>query len=114
MPGKVRLEAEHIHVGDRFSLTLQRTIRLPQDGRDYPLTPSFGEFPVVGAAAFSDRLPGSWHAGNAFVVPIYEREALFLAFSAAEWKPNAVQVGVGGINAVSGEGWPAPPSASPQ
>lgn len=114
MPGKVQLEAEHIHVGDRFSLTLQRTIRLPQDGREYPLTPSFGEFPVVAAAAFSDRLPKNWHAGDAFVVPIYEREALFLAFSAAEWKPNAVQVGVGGINAISGEGWPAPPSASPQ
>jgi len=114
MPGKVRLEAEHIHVGDRFSLTLQRTVRLPQDGRDYPLTPSFGEFPVVGAEAFSDRLPGSWHVRDAFVIPIYEREALFLAFSASESKPNAVQVGVGGINAVSGEGWPAPPSANPQ
>jgi hypothetical protein len=34
---------------------------------------------------------------------MYQREALWLGFSAAPWKPNAVAVAVGGINVISGE-----------
>lgn len=34
---------------------------------------------------------------------MYQREAMWIAFDGAFWKPNAVKVGVGGINAVSGK-----------
>ena len=34
---------------------------------------------------------------------MYQREALWLAFHAASWRPNAVQITAGQINAVSGE-----------
>lgn len=37
-----------------------------------------------------------------FLLPLYRREALWLGFSTAFWKPNAVKVLAGGINAVSG------------
>jgi len=33
------------------------------------------------------------------------REALWIGFSGASWKPNAVKIGVGNINAVSGKPW---------
>jgi hypothetical protein len=36
---------------------------------------------------------------------MYQREALWLGFEGANWKPNAVKVAVGTINAVSGRGW---------
>jgi hypothetical protein len=36
---------------------------------------------------------------------MYQREALWLGFDGARWKPNAIKVAVGRINAVSGEPW---------
>jgi hypothetical protein len=42
--------------------------------------------------------------GGVFI-PMYQREALWLAFEAAPWKPNAAKIGVGRINALSGEPW---------
>jgi hypothetical protein len=36
---------------------------------------------------------------------MYQREALWINFSAAWWKPNAVKVGLGRVNALSGEEW---------
>lgn len=36
---------------------------------------------------------------------MYQREALWISFHGAYWRPNAVKVGVGGINAISGRKW---------
>lgn len=36
---------------------------------------------------------------------MYQSEALWLGFDGAEWKPNAIKVAVGGVNAVSGTVW---------
>jgi len=47
-------------------------------------------------------------------VPMYQREALWLGFDAAPWKPNAVKVGIGGIDAISGETWQPDLHADPQ
>lgn len=51
---------------------------------------------------------------GAVVIPLRQGEALWLAFSAASWKPNAVQVGVGGVNAVSGGSFTESLDADPQ
>jgi hypothetical protein len=45
---------------------------------------------------------------------MYQREALWLGFSAAAWKPNAVKVAVGNINAISGARHDEPLHAEPQ
>ena len=34
---------------------------------------------------------------------MYQREALWLGFHGTGWKPNAVKVAVGGVNALTGE-----------
>ena len=78
------------------SVSLHRTLRIPEDGRTYPLPPGFGLFPVR-----LSRGEGA-DAATRLVVPMYQREALWLGFSAAPWKPNALKVICGGINAVSG------------
>jgi hypothetical protein len=36
---------------------------------------------------------------------MYQREALWLGFQGADWRPNAVKIGVGKINAISGRPW---------
>jgi hypothetical protein len=93
---EVMLDGGRLRFGERLSVSLHRTLRIPEDGRTYPLPPGFGLFPI--------RLSRSEGAGAAtrLLVPMYQREALWLGFSAAPWKPNALKVICGGINAVSG------------
>ena len=45
---------------------------------------------------------------------MHQAEALWLSFDAAPWKPSAVTVGVGRINALSGGTWPGTLDAAPQ
>ena len=100
MPDVV-IAKDEIRIGKRFSVNFQRTLRIPDDGGAYPLPPGLGRFPLR-------REPG-----GAFL-PMYQREALWLAFDGAAWKPNAVQIGIGGVNAVSGGAWDEGLSSDPQ
>ena len=98
---KVKIADGEIRIGKRFSVAFQRTLRIPDDGGAWPLPPGLGRFPLR-----------RWRGGA--VLPMYQSEALWLAFDGASWKPNAVQVGIGGINAVSGGAWDEELSADPQ
>jgi hypothetical protein len=102
---EVTLESDRLWLGARFSVSFQRTLRVPDDGRTYPLPPGLGAFPVRALADFADRVPEAWREEDGFFIPMYQREALWLGFSAAPWKPNVVKVGVGMVNALSGDPW---------
>ncbi len=85
------------HVGVR----MHRTPRIPDDNETYPLPPSLGEFPLHPVYS----LPGDrerWR-GRDFVVPIHQREAMWLSFDAPFWRPHALNIGIGGVDAISGE-----------
>ena len=110
----VELRDGRIHFGDRFSLGFQRTLRIPDDGRTYPLPPGLGPFPIHRVADYAGRVPPAWLVRGGYFLALYQREALWLAFSGASWKPNAVKVGVGEINAVTGDPWDGELHASPQ
>lgn len=97
-----------------LTVSFQRTLRVPEDGRIHRLPPTFGRFPVHPVARFARRLPGGWSGANRFFVPMYQREALWLAFDAAPGRPAAVTIGAGGINVVSGETWVPALAPSPQ
>jgi len=102
---KVRVEKNRVFFGDRFSVSFQRTLRIPDDGKVYPLPPGLGLFPVHEAQeCLGGRIPEGWDEMDLFI-PLYQREALWLGFDGAKWKPNAVKVGVGKINVVSGTAW---------
>lgn len=91
-----------------FSLevSLQRTLRIPDDGKTYPLPPGFGTFPVRKVDDYKDKVPAAWREHGGVFVPLYQREALWLSFQAGgHWRPCAVKVAAGKINAVSGEPW---------
>ena len=102
---EVRLKEGNVHFNDRFSLNLQRTLRIPDDGRQYPLPPGLGSFPVYRVRDYADRVPGHWDRENGYFIPMYQREAMWINFNAAWWKPNAVKVGVGLVNALTGKEW---------
>lgn len=102
---KVVTKNNKVGVGERFTISFQRTLRIPDDGKVYPLPPGVGEFPVFDLENFAGPIPQSWKQHGHVLIPMYQREALWLAFDAAYWKPNAVKVGIGKINAVSGDSW---------
>ncbi len=111
---KVELRDNRIFVGERFSVGFQRTLRVPDDGRVYPLPPGLGLFPVHRVDDYKARVPASWNERGGYFISLYQREAVWLGFGGVVWKPNAVKIGVGGINAISGELWNEVLSTHPQ
>src|SRR6266542_4281339 len=96
----VSVREGQVRVGDRFAVAFQRTLRIPEDGRVYPLPPGLGRLPVAPVEELGDAAPAVSEADSAVFIPLYQREALWLAFD--------------GVNAVSGEPWEARLSDAPQ
>lgn len=92
--------AGQIRLGERLAVTFHRTLRVPLDGRRYPLPAGLGTLPIVAVDDLELR-PAGFDAGDA-IVPLHVHEALWIGIHAAAWKPNVLKVAVGGINAVSG------------
>lgn len=99
----VTIETQRIRIGQHFSVSFQRTLRIPDDSRTYPLPPGLGVFPLFRVAEYVDRVPSLWREQGGAFIPMYQREALWLGFDAAPWKPTAVKIAVGHINVISGE-----------
>ena len=93
---------ERIQIGKHFCVSFQRTLRIPDDGQQYPLPPGLGEFPIYRSSDYADRLPDGWRGDNSVFIPMYQREALWMSFEGAYWRPSAVTIGVGRINAITG------------
>jgi len=101
----VKLEYDIVQIGD-LRVTFHRTLRIPDDGRRYPLPPSLGSFPVCRVEDYADRVPATWLEHGGVFLPMYQREAMWLSFdSDRSWRPQALKVAVGMVNAVSGEPW---------
>src|SRR5215212_11904918 len=110
----VTVEADRVRFGERFAVSFHRTLRVPDDGQSYPLPPGLGRLPIHRVADFPSADPGLSPDGDGVFVPLYQREALWIGFDAAAWKPNAVKIGVGGVNAVTGTAWDDRLRANPQ
>lgn len=94
-------------VGDQLVLgpvtvEFARTLRIPETGL-HPLPPGLGSFPLRRVQDYPDRVPAEWLAHGGVMLPVYQREAMWLLFRSPE--PAALQVGVGKVCAVSGGGW---------
>ncbi|MFO0910835.1 MAG: serine protease [Isosphaeraceae bacterium] len=111
---EVRVRDDGIAIGRHFRIALQRTLRIPDDGRTYPLPPGLGRLPVCPGTSLGSSAPRAWRRENVAVVPMYQREALWLAFEAHPKHPCAVQVGVGRVDAVSGGPWSESLRETPQ
>ena len=99
----------------RFSIDFQRTLRIPDDNRDYPLPPGFGRFPLRHVEDYA-ALPADTRRRGGVILPMWQAEALWLNFSGGRGSdlPVAVKVAAGKINAVTGETWTAPLNRNPQ
>ena len=105
----ITLKDDRLYFGaDGFAVSFQRTLRIPDDGKTYPLPPGLGAFPVRRVADYAAGGPAAWNQPDSVFIPLYPYEALWVRFHSRGWKPNAVKVGVGSlnaVNAVSGGAW---------
>ncbi|MGD2154185.1 MAG: hypothetical protein PVG79_13015 [Gemmatimonadales bacterium] len=97
-----------VHPDAVLRIAFQRTFRIPDDGKNYPLPPGFGNFPLRHIDDFAERIPEGWLERGGVTFPMYQSEALWLLFS--DWSlrseyPFAVKVAAGKINAVTGKPW---------
>jgi len=85
-----------------LSVLFMRTLRIPDNGKTYPLPPGLGTYPVRRVQDYPDTVPPEWLTHGGVFLPMYPREAMWLAFSGG---PAALKVGVGKVCAISGEPW---------
>ncbi|KAG2386326.1 hypothetical protein C9374_002772 [Naegleria lovaniensis] len=93
-------------IDDNIGVTFHRTLRIPDDGKIYPLPPSLGSFPVKRVDDYLDRVPEAWKKQGGVFIPLYQREAMWLEFMNFNTEyPHAMKIAVGKVNALSGETW---------
>jgi len=108
------LHDDTLQLGDGLSISFLRTLRIPDDGKTYPLPPGLGRFPVRRVDDYRERVPAAWREHGGVIIPMYQREALWISFSGPSWKPHAVKVGIGKVCALTGERWTEALSSQPQ
>ncbi len=94
-----------VHRDAVLRIDFQRTLRIPDDDRAYPLPPGLGRFPLRHVDDFAERVPGKWLSDGGVIFPIYQSEAMWLHFNSPSGYPFAVKVATGKINAVTGDEW---------
>jgi hypothetical protein len=100
-----------VHPSATLKINFQRTLRIPDDGANYPLPPGLAKFPLRHVDDFEGRVPKPWieHGGVAF--PMYQSEAMWIRFDGTYdgdrcvTYPFAVKIATGKVSAISGEGW---------
>lgn len=100
-----------VHPSAKVTIDLQRTLRIPDDDKDYPLPPGLGRFPLQHVDDYVARVPPAWLEHGGVMLPMYQSEALWLNFSPhydparGAAYPCAIKIATGKINAVSGGAW---------
>lgn len=98
----MKIQSGSIVFENGFTITLHRTIRLPEDGNSHALPPSRGQFSMKRIEDYRDRVPEAWRDHGGVFIPMYEREAMWLGFGGPT---SAVKIATGKVNAVSGGKW---------
>ena len=99
------IEENGIRIGRHTQLSFNRTLRIPEDGKEYPLPAGFGRLPILKVEDYAGLVPAKWLEEGGFIIPLYQREALFLEFKGVKWRPTIAKVAVGRVNAVSGKAY---------
>lgn len=103
-----------------LSIELQRTLRIPDDGKEYPLPPGLGAFPLRHIDDYARRMPEDWLKRGGVLVPMWQAEALWLWFRCGyvaarqTGYPFAVKIATGKISAITGKTWRRGLSRHPQ
>ncbi len=100
-----------VHRSASVRIDFQRTLRIPDDDRDYPLPPGLGRFPLAHVDDYAEQVPPAWIEHGGVMLPMYQAEAMWLNFTGTYDDerqtpyPFALKIATGKINAVSGTRW---------
>jgi hypothetical protein len=92
-----------IHDEAKLTIDFQRTLRIPDDDKVYPLPAGLGNFPLRHVDDFASRVPATWLAHGGVMLPLYQSEALWIHFGGRY--PMAIKIAAGKVNAVTGKSW---------
>lgn len=108
---RMTFDFTEVHPAAKFHVGFQRTLRIPDDEKDYPLPPSMGNFPMVHTEDYKERIPAKWLERQGVMIPMYQSEALWVSF-AGEYDsergvryPFAVKIAAGKRSAITGHAW---------
>lgn len=107
----LRFSFPEVHPEAKLHIHFYRTLRIPDDGQDYPLPPGLGMFPLRHVDDYLETLPATWLERGGVMLPMYQSEAMWLSFRSnyiSERRtsyPFAIKIAAGKINAVTGEAW---------
>jgi hypothetical protein len=100
-----------VHPQAKLSISFQRTLRIPDDDKTYPLPPGLGKFPLRHVDDFAQNVPVKWLKRGGVLLPMYQSEAMWLNFVSSTIDehrveyPFAVKIAAGKKCAVSGLEW---------
>jgi hypothetical protein len=58
---------DEIRFGSFTRISFYRTLRIPEDGRDYPLPAGLGRFPIHRVEDYADKVPAKWLEDGGFL-----------------------------------------------
>lgn len=105
-----------VHPEASCLVDFQRTLRIPDDNRRYPLPAGLGRFPLHHVDDYRDQLPASWPRHGGVFLPMYQSEAMWVNFNGSflHSYPCAIKVAAGKVNAITGAAWETTLVAEPQ
>jgi len=116
----LKISFPEVHENATVQVSFQRTLRIPDDGKEYPLPPGLGRFPLRHIDDYAERTPRAWLERGGVLLPMWQCEGLWLHFRcghvekhATEY-PFAIKVATGKINAITGDKWDRGLSRNPQ
>ena len=109
---ELKFSFPEVHKEAKCGIDFQRTLRIPDDNREYPLPPGLGTFFLHHVDDYKDKLPKRWIDHGGVFLPMYQAEALWINFH-GEY-PCAVKVATGKIDAITGEEWTGAINKEPQ
>lgn len=110
----MNLATDRVTLGPALDISFLRTLRIPDDGKTYPLPPGLGRFPIRSVDDYASKVPAEWREKGGIFLPMYQREAMWISFSGQYFKPRAVKIGLGKVCALTAERWKDGLSDDPQ
>src|SRR5262245_23667572 len=91
-----------VHEDAKTAIEFERTLRIPDDGKAYPLPPGLGAIPLQHVEDYGARVPRAWSERGGVMMPLYQAEAMWISFGSwwPEGYPCAIKIAAGNINAV--------------
>lgn len=99
-----------VHPDAKCTIEFVRTLRLPDDGKTYPLPPGIGTFPLKHTDDFKSKVSEDTAKKGGVMLPMYQSEALWIRFSSNFVSnqgvyPFAVKIAAGKRSAITANAW---------